>query len=212
MSNLDIYNIVRVVPEEAKKPIEGGRLSGMTDINPMWRIKTLTEQFGVCGIGWYTEIVNKEIYPVGEEIIVSVDCNLYIKIDGEWSKPISGTGGSKLISAESKGLFNDDEAFKKAETDAISVCCKKLGIGADVYWNKDGESKYTPAERQNKFEYKCEGCGKTIEKVVKDGEYISPSEIARKSKELTKTTYGSEHILCSSCIRDKETIQRVIKG
>jgi hypothetical protein len=32
---------VRVVPNEAKKEIKGGRLSGFTDINPMWRIKTL---------------------------------------------------------------------------------------------------------------------------------------------------------------------------
>ena len=50
--NLDIYNDVRAVPEEAKKEIRGGRLNGKTDINPMWRIKKLTEQFGPCGIGW----------------------------------------------------------------------------------------------------------------------------------------------------------------
>ena len=50
--NLDIYNNVRAVPAEAKKEIRGGRLNGKTDINPMWRIKKLTEQFGPCGIGW----------------------------------------------------------------------------------------------------------------------------------------------------------------
>jgi len=47
-----IYNAVRNPPKEALKPIKGGRLSGLTDINPMWRIKALTEQFGVCGVGW----------------------------------------------------------------------------------------------------------------------------------------------------------------
>jgi hypothetical protein len=33
-----------------------------------------------------------------------------------------------------------------ATTDAISVACKQLGIGADVYWDKDGESKYSMVE------------------------------------------------------------------
>jgi hypothetical protein len=51
MNNLEIYEKVRAVPQEAQKPISGGRLSGKTDINPMWRIKVLTETFGVCGFG-----------------------------------------------------------------------------------------------------------------------------------------------------------------
>ena len=58
MDNLRIYNAVRAVPKEAQKPIGAGRLKGMTDINPMWRIKCLTEQFGVCGFGWYYDITD----------------------------------------------------------------------------------------------------------------------------------------------------------
>lgn len=38
MENLDLYQKVRSVPDSAKKTIKGGRTSGMTDINPMWRI------------------------------------------------------------------------------------------------------------------------------------------------------------------------------
>lgn len=41
MKNLDLYEKVRSVPDSAKKTIKGGRTSGMTDINPMWRIKSL---------------------------------------------------------------------------------------------------------------------------------------------------------------------------
>ena len=51
MDKLEIYNKLKSVPEEAKKKITGGRLSGMTDIKPMWRIEKLTETFGPCGIG-----------------------------------------------------------------------------------------------------------------------------------------------------------------
>ena len=43
MENLEIYNKIKSVPKEAKKTITGGRLSGMTDIKPMWRIEKLTE-------------------------------------------------------------------------------------------------------------------------------------------------------------------------
>lgn len=141
MNNLEIYEKVRKVPEEAKRKISGGRLSGMTDINPMWRIKTLTEQFGPCGIGWYYDVVNKWTEKAGEEVAAFVDIEMYIKAGGEWSKPIHGTGGSMFVAKESKGIHISDECFKMAITDAISVACKQLGIGADVYWEKD-VSKY----------------------------------------------------------------------
>ena len=140
--NLRFYEVSREVPEEAKKPIQGGRLKGMTDINPMWRIKKLTEMFGPVGIGWYYEVVNRWIEgnQAQTEVCAFVDIALYIKVDGEWSKPIHGTGGSKLITSESKGTFVSDECYKMAQTDALSVACKMIGIGADVYWEKDAKS------------------------------------------------------------------------
>ena len=57
--NMKIFNSVKKVPQEAKKLITGGRLKGMTDIKPMWRIEKLTEMFGPCGIGWKTKISKK---------------------------------------------------------------------------------------------------------------------------------------------------------
>lgn len=140
--NMKLYEAVRKVPEEAKKPITGGRLKGMTDINPMWRIKVLTEQFGACGFGWYYEITEEKIELGGnDEKVAFVKINLYIKQGGEWSKPIVGTGGSMFVAKERNGLYTSDECFKMALTDAISVACKALGIGADVYYGKD-RSKY----------------------------------------------------------------------
>ena len=60
MNNMELYELGREVPNEAKKTITAGRLKGFTDINPMWRIKALTEQFGPCGIGWWYEIIDKQ--------------------------------------------------------------------------------------------------------------------------------------------------------
>ena len=147
MGNLDLYNRVRVVPEEAKKPIKGGRLNGMTDINPMWRIKVLTSEYGPCGIGWFYKPVKKWTEQAGGETVAFVDIELFIKVDGEWSQPICGTGGSKLSQNERNGLFVSDECYKMATTDAISVACKQLGIGADVYFGADITKYDSPFER-----------------------------------------------------------------
>lgn len=143
MNNMIYYNATRSVPEEAKKEIKGGRLRGMIDINPMWRIKTLTEQFGPVGVGWYYDIKSKIIQDgANGEKAAFVDIDLYVKINDEWSKPIQGTGGSSFVAKERGGLYTSDECFKMALTDAISVSCKVLGIGADVYYEKD-KTKYT---------------------------------------------------------------------
>lgn len=142
--NLALYEQGRAVPNEAKRVIQGGHLNGKTDINPVWRIKKLTEMFGPAGIGWYTEkkagwLERGE----GGEIAAFVEIELFYKTEEGWSKPLFGTGGSKFVAKEKGGLYTDDECWKKAYTDAISVACKALGIGADVYFEKD-TSKYDP--------------------------------------------------------------------
>lgn len=143
MENLELYNAFAGVPENAKKPIQAGKLKGKTDINPMWRIKTLTAAFGPCGFGWTTKITEHWIERDGGESTSWVRLELRVKVDGQWSEPIEGVGGSKQFG---KGMGDgiNDEAFKMAETDAISVACKKLGMGADVYWQAN-ETKYSRA-------------------------------------------------------------------
>lgn len=147
MDNLYIYEKVRAVPQNAQKEIKAGRLKGMTDINPMWRIKVLTEQFGICGIGWKTQIVRTWIDEgANGEIVTNVEILLYVKVDGAWSEGIPGIGGSRLIAKEKDGLYTDDESYKKAYTDAISVACKALGVGADIYWNEN--TKYSGGQAE----------------------------------------------------------------
>ena len=141
MDNLKYYDLGRAVPDTAKRPIQGGRMNGKTDINPMWRIKMLTEMFGPCGIGWYYESVREWTESYEQSIAAFVRIKLYIKVDGEWSMPIQGTGGSMFVEIQKSGPYVSDECFKMATTDAISVACKQLGIGADVYWDKD-KTKY----------------------------------------------------------------------
>lgn len=147
MDNMQIYNFARAVPDEAKKTITGGKLNGMTDINPMWRIEKLTELFGPCGIGWWTE--NEEYWTedgANGEKLAFCRLGLVYKFINEKDKectsiPVYGVGGATIIAKTKNGMQSSDECYKMARTDAISVCCKMLGFGASVYWER-GESKY----------------------------------------------------------------------
>ena len=138
MEKMTIYEQVKTCPQNALKPIMAGRLKGKSDINPMWRIKALTELFGACGIGWYYEI-DRQWTEQGANGEIAAYCNisLYIKQGENWSKPIKGTGGSMFVASERNGLYTSDECYKMALTDAISVACKALGFAADVYWQAD---------------------------------------------------------------------------
>ena len=149
MENLEIWNKYKEVPQNAMKDFDNGKFKG-TDINTMWRIKCLTEQFGICGIGWYYKPVRlwTEECKNGD-IFAFAEIELFIKVDGEWSMPISGNGGNKLERITRDGTIStSDEAYKMAVTDALGNACRNLGFGADVYWVND-KTKYT---QENKVE------------------------------------------------------------
>ena len=139
---MKFYDAMRAVPKEAQKSFNNGKFSG-TDINPMWRIKKLTELFGPCGIGLYTEPVSRQMERAEDGTTCAfVSINLYIKVDGEWSKPIYGEGGNTFATKTKAGYLSvSDEAYKMAYTDAISNAAKALGCGADVWFEKD-RTKY----------------------------------------------------------------------
>lgn len=140
--NLEIYNNLKTPPKGALKTIAAGRLKGMTDIKPQWRILAMTEQFGACGIGWYTDNVQFDYQKTdGGEVVCNCRLNLFIKVGEEWSKPIFGTGGSKLVAQESTKLYVSDEAEKMAMTDALSVAMKAIGVAGDIYLGYS-DSKY----------------------------------------------------------------------
>lgn len=155
--NMELYNLFRECPKEAQKPIVAGRLKGKTDINPMWRLKMLTDAFGPCGFGWTVRIVRTwiecgaeriqyndrgEILSKNVERTANVEIALRVKYNDVWSEDIAGIGGAMFVELERGGFNTEDEAYKKAYTDAISVACKALGIAADIYYAKDPDSKY----------------------------------------------------------------------
>ena len=179
MDNLDIYNALKQPPKEALRNIEGGRLAGKTDINPQWRCKAMTEQFGVCGIGWKFEVAKAWCEPANDsQVFVFAEIHLFVKQDGEWSSPIPGFGGSMLVEKEKAGLHANDEGYKMAITDALSTAMKMLGVAADVYaglWDgaKYRDSKAEPKKKEDSPLVKeAKEMGAT-EPIINAGEFLT---------------------------------------
>lgn len=194
-SNLELYNRVKLPPKDALKEFSNGKFSG-TDINPMWRIRTLTEEFGVCGFGWYTK-VNRYWTETASDGSIAVFCEveLYVKLNGEWSNPIVGVGGNTFERKTRNGSSVSDEAYKMAYTDALSIACKALGFGGDIWWKCD-ETKYTknqPKEEKQEDAILCQSCGKEIKETLIDGKRWSAEKVAA----ATRKAYGRN--MCYSC-------------
>ena len=151
--NLRFYNKGCEVPADALKSIQAGRLKGMSDVNPMLRMKRMTEIFGPVGFGWRYEIDRQWTEVYGDEVKCFCNVSLYVRDPEtkEWSAAIPGNGGSAIVSKERGGAYVNDEGYKMALTDALSIAMKPLGIGGNIWYgpkaNGHNESKYEAATR-----------------------------------------------------------------
>ena len=150
---INTYKSLSRPPARALKTINDGRLKGKSDINPQWRYEVMTEKFGLIGFGWKYEVQRLWTEPGAQgEVIAFAQIAVFVKVGDEWSEPIIGVGGSKLIASEHSGLHTNDEGYKMAVTDAFSTSLKMLGVAADIYAGLWDGSKYIdqPAQPASK--------------------------------------------------------------
>lgn len=149
-------------PSHTKQFQRGGGFRG-TAVKPMWVNKQLTETFGPCGVGWGTKKPEFQTV-IGQDGEVLVYCTVeawYIdpnlKPDDLLSdeRSVFGVGGDKCAQWVGQGdkrrLVHDDEAFKKAYTDALGNAFKFVGVAADIHMGLFDDSKYV-AEVREAFE------------------------------------------------------------
>jgi len=132
-------------PKHTKAFNRAGGFKG-TAIKPQWVLRRLTEVFGPCGKGWGVYEPTFQVVPVGQEVLV------YCTVTGWYGADearVVGVGGDKVAAARSSGVFTDDEAFKKAFTDAIMNAFKFIGVGADVHMGLFDDSKYVAEAAQS---------------------------------------------------------------
>lgn len=138
--NLSIWDALgKTDPEQTKPFNRAGGFRG-TSVKPMWVYRRLTEQFGPVGIGWGH---NKPDFTVingdGGEVLVycAVEC-----WHTDRANTFYGVGGDKVVAKNKNGLFHDDEAFKKAFTDAVMNAFKSVGVAADIHMGRFDDDKY----------------------------------------------------------------------
>ena len=183
-NNLELWDKVRRVPQEHLKPFKrGGGFSG-TAIKPMWTIHTMTENFGVIGQGWGVDRPEFTIQSgSNDETLVYCTVGVWVMVDGKPSGMSWGVGGDKItkyIAANEQynrpaRWENDDEAFKKAFTDAVGNALKFLGVGADIHMGLWDGNKYID-ETPDKPAQTYNSAPKAMPKATAHPEYARISE------------------------------------
>lgn len=149
----------RTDPKHTQQFKRGGGFKG-TAIRPIWSFRRMTEEFGPCGKGWGVgEPVFQVVPGINNEVMVYCTTSIWYSIenDGEFTNNhvVYGVGGDKIVSHvraheqynRPERWENDDEAFKKAYTDAITNALKLIGVGADVHMGLFDDSKYVASMR-----------------------------------------------------------------
>ena len=141
-SKMEIWNSVCTTDPQFTKSFQRGT-THLTDINPAYRLRRLTELFGPAGKEW-----GWTLHERWREEWNGVQCAFvmlsiwYIDDDGNRCETPPQVGGTVA------GDY-PDEIWKMSITDAVGKCCMSLGISADVYLGVfDGKYRQSaPAQR-----------------------------------------------------------------
>lgn len=145
MSNTAIWDALgKTDPEHTKGFNRAGGFKG-TSVKPMWVLRRLTEQFGPAGKGWGVNKPEFQVVSADGEILVYCTVSAW---HGSPENVLWGVGGDKVQAKRSSGTFNDDEAFKKAFTDAVNNAFKTIGVAADIHMGLFDDDKYVSEVRQ----------------------------------------------------------------
>lgn len=144
MGNTDLWDrLGKTDPKHTKPFSRAGGFKG-TAIKPMFSFHRMTEEFGACGVGWGVNEPTFQVAHVGDDVLVYCTVSIW---HGQRENTVFGVGGDKVAGKNKNGLFTDDEAFKKAFTDAVTNALKLIGVGADVHMGLFDDNKYVSEAR-----------------------------------------------------------------
>jgi hypothetical protein len=132
-------------PKHTKGFKRAGGFSG-TAIKPIYSYRRMTEEYGPCGIGWGVGQPTFQTVEAPEgEVLVYCTVSIW---HGTRENIVFGVGGDKAVGKNKYGIVTDDEAFKKAFTDAVTNALKLIGVGADVHMGLFEDNKYLSEVKQ----------------------------------------------------------------
>ena len=131
--NMKIWETLSKTNPEFTKPLPGYGGKKLTTIDPMYQIQMMTDMFGPVGLGWKYKVDYKYI-----DGLVFAEVTIKYFTD-EWHEygPVCSVQNLSKINGKL-----DDEAPKKAMTDAMTKAFSHLGMSADVFLGKFDDSKY----------------------------------------------------------------------
>ncbi len=134
--NLRIWSRVEKTDPAATKRIN--QRGGFTAIDAYSQIKMATEVFGPVGDGWGWKLVDVTYPPDGTVVIC-------IELWYECPTKAGGHQKSFIVFGQKKlgdDKRSDEDAFKKALTDAITKGLSYLGFNGDVFLGRFDDNKY----------------------------------------------------------------------
>lgn len=147
--NMSLWDCLeKTDPKYTKTFKRPGGFSG-TAQNPTYAIKKMTGIFGSCGTGWGFEKPEFQFITANEgEVLIYCTITLWYIGEGGEKHVVYGVGGDKSVSKTKYGLSGDDEACKKATTDALTNAMKYIGMAADIHLGMYDDSKYINSLKQ----------------------------------------------------------------
>jgi len=129
-NNLDLWNkVCKTDPKDTKQVSQRG---GFTAIDANSQFRKATEVFGPIGVGWGAKIVDVNFTQNG---MVAIQIDFW---QGNPDNKFPAFGCCKLGTADRP----DEDAFKKALTDAETKALSQLGFNHDVFQGKFDDNKY----------------------------------------------------------------------
>jgi hypothetical protein len=132
--NMEIWNALNKTNPDFTKKFNKFGGKELTTIDPHYQIQMMTNLFGPVGKGWKYNVE----YKYQDGLVFAEVCVEYYQ-DHKWYSygPVCSV---QNLSKKNGGL--DDEAPKKAMTDAMTKAFSHLGMSADVFLGKFDDSKY----------------------------------------------------------------------
>jgi len=177
MSNMKLWDRLKETDPKYTKPFSKFGGKQLTTVDPMYQIQMMTNMFGPVGKGWKYEVEYKYIDGL---VFAEVKLKWF---DKQWYEygPVCSV---QNLSKKNGGL--DDEAPKKAMTDAMTKAFSHLGMSADVFLGMFDNSKYVETMKEkfnNKIPQKKSGPkhGSDTAHVNKDVQLIKDDILRCKS-------------------------------
>jgi hypothetical protein len=140
--NMEFWEKVKKTDPKRVKAITGKQYKGNSP-QPYYLVERMTQEFGMCGIGWGLNIISERMERLSDTDVLHVAVVELWYVKDDIKGAITQIGQTKaLYKKNDGGLMVDEDAPKKSVTDAMSTCMSYLGCAGDIFSGQWDDSKY----------------------------------------------------------------------